>query len=337
MAAALTAALMFATVAAALSLLLYLPALAIVESVSPRRAGARAAIWLLALALPIAGGVVGSAIGLHSALLDEYGSPHLTAGRPHLCARWLLAMPDARWLLTILGAVCAGLIVVAIIRLILSSLRSWLATHRLRAGLPARAGVVTVESDAPFIATVGFLSPATVVTSGTEELLSTDELEAALAHEGAHVRRRDNLADLIGSACVVCVPFPPTAHLFLRYWREEAERACDDAAAAATSPEATASAMAKLARAAEAASEDRLLTSTTHRWRHAAADVRSRGARLLEDHTAEESAFRDQSAVFGILLGLAGLTALALGIAATARQLDDTLHCLAETLLTVLR
>ena len=196
--------------------------------------------------------------------------------------------------------------------------------------------VVVVDSDTPFLATLGVIGPIVVTTTGTEALLAPEELSAALSHEAAHARRHDNLIELLASACVVFLIFVPTAHLFRRYWREEVERACDQEAARQTTPEAVAAALVELARVAHKRSEasrEPLAGARDARWHHSIADVERRASRLLEAQSSEALMGGPGSVLPAVLAGLAGALAIALTIAATARQLDDTLHCLAETLL----
>lgn len=333
---ALTAAVMFTAVAATLSVLGYLPAIAVVETIPPRRASARAAVWLSGLVFPIIAGAAASAVGLRAGLLDPYGSPHLTAGRPHLCSRWLLLAPDASWSVTLVGAACLGLVLFAVVRMAWGGARAWRAARRLGAVLEPQAQSVTAPGDAPFIATVGLARPVTVLTSATEEMLTKDELQAVLAHEAAHARRRDSLWDLVAAACVACLLFVPTAHLMLRYLREETERACDDHAAALVSPQATAAAMTKLAAFADEAAEHRLVGPDGGRAGHGRADVRRRVARLLASREDRPDAPAG-SLLVGALLVVLGVAALVLAVIATAPQVRDTLYCMAEALLSVLR
>ncbi len=337
MAITLAAAVVFAAVASALSLFLYLPALAVVETLSPRRAKARAAIWLVALVLPIALGALASGMGIDSALRDVYGSPHLTADRPHLCSRWVLTAPDMRAVVTLVGASAIVFVLMAIIRGIVGPLRSMATCRRFRAATSGHGGPIAIPDPAIFLATIGLLRPVTIYTSGTQRALSSEELAGALAHESAHAQRLDNLADLLATFCVMALPFVPTTHLFARYWREEVEMACDDQAAIRSSPEAVASAMAKLAKLSESEAHDRLVAVPTARWRQAASDVRKRANRLLATHARDDAPVDAETPLIGLLLTGAAVAALALGIAATARQAGDTLFCLAESLLAVLR
>jgi len=333
----LAAAVVLTVVGAALSIFLYLPALAVAESLSPRRASARAAIWFCALVIPILAGALCAAIGLMRVTGDPYASPHLTAGRPHLCAKWLGTLPDARWLVTLGGSMCFGLVIAGAVRTIFRAVRSCWAVRRFGPTLAGSDRVAVIASPTVFIGTVGLLRPITITTQATQMILDEDELRAVMAHEAQHVRRRDNIAELLVGACVTCLVFVPTVHLFARYWREEVERACDDAAAHRQSPEAVCSAMVKLAQVGEREARQRIVPPVQAVWREAAADVQRRVARLLQPEAGAEDNPPGDVTIIGVVLTAGALTALALGIAATGRQVGDTIHCLSETLLSVLR
>jgi beta-lactamase regulating signal transducer with metallopeptidase domain len=60
------------------------------------------------------------------------------------------------------------------------------------------------------------------------------ELDALLAHEMAHIRRRDPLLTLLTGACRDLTFFLPGIHLAVRWLRHEQEEAADDLAAHAT-------------------------------------------------------------------------------------------------------
>lgn len=334
MSAVVASVLIFDIVGATLSLFLYLPAVAVVESISPRRASARAAVWFSALLLPIIGGIAGSVFAIHSAMFDRFGSPHLTSERPHLCSQWLLDLPDAAGYVTFLGFVGASLVAGCVIRFFFSAARSCLTARTFRAVASPTDGVVLVDSAGPFLATLGLLRPVVVATTGLRDMLTQAEYSAALRHEDAHARRRDNLRDIAATACVTCVLFVPTAHLFLRYWREEAERACDDEAA--TPPEEVASALLRVARVAQDQSRQRLLPTGEVCRRHSLADVERRVKRLLQREAPEGTTARAEVPVVGMVMALVMGGIVALAIMATARQLRDTLRCVADVLLELL-
>lgn len=64
--------------------------------------------------------------------------------------------------------------------------------------------------------------------------LSADELRMVLAHEAAHVRRRDSLASAFMFACHALFFFHPGVWVARREWRMDREAACDRSAMEAT-------------------------------------------------------------------------------------------------------
>jgi Zn-dependent protease with chaperone function len=101
-----------------------------------------------------------------------------------------------------------------------------------------------IRSAAPAIAVVGVCEPRVLVSDAAAAILSGTELEIALRHEVAHVRRHDNLKKLLFRCCA----FPGMASLEAA-WSDAAEMAADDAAVS-SSHEALdlASALIKLSR-----------------------------------------------------------------------------------------
>jgi len=74
-------------------------------------------------------------------------------------------------------------------------------------------------------------SPATIGLFRPKIFIPADfpDRDAALAHESAHVRRRDPLTQLLGNVACAVYWFHPLAWLALRLSVLEQERACDDA------------------------------------------------------------------------------------------------------------
>ncbi len=74
---------------------------------------------------------------------------------------------------------------------------------------------------------VGIRAPKVLISKAACEVLSEEELRAAVRHEIGHLRSRDNLKD----AMLNCIPFPGMAQLE-KAWREAAELAADQSAVA---------------------------------------------------------------------------------------------------------
>jgi len=83
-----------------------------------------------------------------------------------------------------------------------------------------------VESEHPGLFVVGIFRPALVVSSAATQLLSAEELRAAMLHEQAHIANHDNLKKLLLRG----VSFPLLSSLD-QAWEMQAEMDADSAAA----------------------------------------------------------------------------------------------------------
>lgn len=82
-------------------------------------------------------------------------------------------------------------------------------------------------------AVIGWIRPVILVPAGALLNLSAAELEALIAHELAHVRRHDYLANLLQSAIEVVMFYHPAVWWISKRIRAEREHCCDDLAIAA--------------------------------------------------------------------------------------------------------
>jgi Zn-dependent protease with chaperone function len=82
-----------------------------------------------------------------------------------------------------------------------------------------------IRPSAPALAVAGGLSPRVLLSDAAAASLNAPELEAALKHEIAHVRRRDNLKKLLFRLFTL-----PGLSALESAWSEAAEMAADDAA-----------------------------------------------------------------------------------------------------------
>lgn len=163
----------------------------------------------------------------------------------------------------------------------------------------------------PVVAVVGILRPRLFLTRQVIGSLTKAELQAVLAHEGAHVSARDNLKRML-------LRFLPTwgwrrvADRLERQWEAEAEAAAD----LRPGPEAAldlASALVKVARLAPPGARLGVSVAAFHTGEGVAARVRD----LVEvPATAAKTRSRGRSRGLGLLLGalalLAGVAALPL-------------------------
>lgn len=79
---------------------------------------------------------------------------------------------------------------------------------------------------------VGYLKPVILLPVGTLNALAPEEVESILAHELAHIARRDYLLNLIQSLVEALFYFNPAVWWISHYIREEREHCCDDRAVA---------------------------------------------------------------------------------------------------------
>jgi beta-lactamase regulating signal transducer with metallopeptidase domain len=104
------------------------------------------------------------------------------------------------------------------------AIASWMSESRLVESR-GRVPVVRISRVVPALAAAGILKPRILMSGAAEFLLTERELQTAVRHELAHVRRRDNLKKLL----LRLVGFPGMAGLEAA-WLEATELAADDAA-----------------------------------------------------------------------------------------------------------
>ena len=250
----MTRALGLALDAATLVLLTSYVLSAIAAALAPARriAGAEAerAAWRRVVMPPIGGALV-VLLGFGSALLDAWRvTPDhcgdTTTHQPYLCwphpiattamsgtetlailllilalasvlwraARWL----DGRWRLEVLVSMGASADETAF-------------RHRLAVGGGAWPGPITViRSDAPICGVSGVRRPRLFVSTAIAERLTPAEIAVVVAHERAHVARRDPLRRLLAHLLLVAHA-PGLGRRAFEAWSLAAEMACDRAAA----------------------------------------------------------------------------------------------------------
>jgi len=82
---------------------------------------------------------------------------------------------------------------------------------------------------------IGHLKPLILIPVGLMAALSTEEIEAILVHELAHIRRRDFLVNLLQSLMEIVFFFNPAVLWISALIKTERENCCDDIAVAHTS------------------------------------------------------------------------------------------------------
>jgi Zn-dependent protease with chaperone function len=158
----------------------------------------------------------------------------------------------------------AALALISVFGLVLALLRglaSWRATRRLVTNWLSRAEPVRLEGvhipvyrirhSFPVIAIVGALRPRLFIAGQLFDLLTEEELAAALLHESGHLATRDNLRRPVVRACCDVLSIVPSGRTLDRAWKEESEAAADEYTArqgGASGALALASALVKIAR-----------------------------------------------------------------------------------------
>ena len=111
--------------------------------------------------------------------------------------------------------------------------RGWLRVRAaFRASSPLEIPVPVDVRSAPGLlepGVVGFLRPILLLPEGIAECLTPRQLEAVLAHELCHVRRRDNLTSAIHMLVEAIFWFHPLVWWIGARLVDERERACDEA------------------------------------------------------------------------------------------------------------
>jgi VWFA-related protein len=118
------------------------------------------------------------------------------------------------------------------VAIVLIRLRGW---QRVRAALQASvpldiASAIEIRSARGLLepGVVGFVRPVLLLPDGIVERLSTEQLEAVLAHELCHVHRRDNLLSAFHMLVEAIFWFHPLVWWVGARLVEERERACDE-------------------------------------------------------------------------------------------------------------
>jgi beta-lactamase regulating signal transducer with metallopeptidase domain len=117
---------------------------------------------------------------------------------------------------------------------IAAPLSSWQLTaerlaRRLHVGVPFRI-VESAVVDAPIL--IGWLRPLIILPLAAMAQMTAAQVEALLAHELAHIRRRDYAINLLQTIAEALLFFHPAVWWISRRIRQEREHCCDDAAIA---------------------------------------------------------------------------------------------------------
>ncbi len=199
-----------------------------------------------ALLRPAASSTVAVALGFWPAIRSSLGGPPdhcLEVPGPHLC--WLHAgmggQPHDLAILAILTAFLAHLIwlmyqagtfmgrLAQIEWVALPGAEADARQHIAEAGLFFSGPVTVLDTEAPICFVSGVRRPRLNLSTGLMSHLGPGDLAVVLAHEVAHVRRRDPLLRVIGHAAML-FHLPGLGRRAFDRWSASVERACDEAA-----------------------------------------------------------------------------------------------------------
>jgi len=137
-----------------------------------------------------------------------------------------LSRPE-RFAIAFTGVWACGFVIVVLIRL-----RGWQRVRAaVRASVPLPLATSIPVRSAPGLlepGIVGIRRPVLLLPEGIEQHLTPEQLEAVLAHENCHVRRRDNLTSAIHMFVEAVFWFHPFVWLVGARIVDERERACDE-------------------------------------------------------------------------------------------------------------
>jgi Zn-dependent protease with chaperone function len=238
--------------------------------------------------------------------------------------------------LALLVVAAAGLVVTGLRR----GLRSWVDGRRLAAGWMRGARPLDLAGLAlpayriahrfPVVAVVGMWRPRLFVAESVLAGLTSEELEAVVAHEEGHLLARDNLRGFLLRCCPDLLALLPIGNRLFRAWTEAAEAAADEHAARAGSSRALAlaGALVKVARMAPPGQRASLPASAFHDG----AGIARRVKRLLDRTESREGATPPPR-----LPPAAWALAAVLALTATSPLVLRSVHALTEAALRLLR
>jgi len=339
MALLLAGAGMLVATAAAVSLLMALPAAALAEAAGESNAAGRARVWLAALLVPP---LAGLAAAIRALLLYAQGlgaTPHLGGLRPHLCLLPMVNAPAGAFALRALAWLSLLLIAAAVLRVAAGAISGHLLRRMMiDSGAPLDPAdaqgppVLAVELRRPVSFTAGLLRPVIVISTALSGRLAPEELRAIIGHERAHARRRDNLLALLADGCATLLLLVPTAWYARRRLRAAIEQAADDEAVVrGVAPEALVGALRAVESAANGVPRAPTLAALLI---PEPAEPAQRRARLQGEAPARSAADGRAHALVATAVGVVLIAVLLL---AARQPIEDSLFCAAEQLIAAVR
>ncbi|HEV7744107.1 MAG TPA: M56 family metallopeptidase [Pyrinomonadaceae bacterium] len=220
-----------------------------------------------------------------------------------------------------------------------------LTSDWLRQGKPIQIPGINIKSyeihhQFPLIGIVGFLRPRLFIASQVLEILTPEEIAAAVAHENGHLEARDNLKRGLLQACRDVLLIIPSGRLLDKSWSEASEEAADENAALQGNGVALdlASALVKIARIIPLGARPTMPAGVFLLGDHEEAKgIKSRVRRLIALATAERGTVRHDVLARFFVWGPASLLLVAFVIGATNPYLLSRVHYLIEHVVFVLQ
>jgi len=203
----------------------------------------------------------------------------------------------------------------------------------LAAGM--QLGLHVIPASYPIAFVWGTRRTTLILSSGIVRLLTHDQLQAVLAHEGAHHARRDNLGRLVLLVCAYASLAMPLSRRILTWYEEQVELVCDEIAARTTrAPLELASALVSIRRSTFAR-PSRALATMAMTSSLAPPDRASFEQRVRRLVAFSETPLGDRSRLIGSFwpLGRLVLLAFALTLGAVALGAPLATHHAIETCL----
>ena len=212
-----------------------------------------------------------------------------------------------------------------------------LTSDWLRQGKPIEIPGINIRSYEirhafPLIGIVGFLRPRLFIASQVLEVLTPEEISAAVAHENGHLTARDNLKRGLLQACRDALLIIPCGRLLDRSWSEASEEAADENAARQGNGVALdlASALVKIARIIPLGARPTMPAGVFLLGEEETKGIKSRVRRLIALATSERQGSRYDVLTRLIVWGPATMLLIGFVIAATNPYLLTRVHHLIE-------
>ena len=229
-----------------------------------------------------------------------------------------------------------------------------IATHRatarltsdwLKQGTPLEIAGINIDAyqidhQFPLIGIVGFLRPRLFIASQVLEVLSPEEIAAAIAHENGHLAARDNLKRGLLRACRDILLIIPSGRLLDRSWSEASEEAADENAARQGNAVALdlASALVKIARIIPLGARPTMPAGVFLLGDEETRGIKSRVGRLITLAATERGSLARPDGLTNLFVwGSATLLLAGFTIAATNPYLLSRVHYLIEHAVHALR